>query len=137
MNKSKNKNKLLIELINKYKYNYNNFNCMICSEDKTFNEIIPSNNIYNDYYKLCEDNIKHQKDVFSKYNTLKQENKEMKINNLIVIIDEPYALSKDINYNNILFNGCYLKITFIICADTLYNIPIEIYNQIYRLLFKD
>lgn len=139
MNKSINRNKILIELINKYKEKYNVSNCMICSEDKTFNEIIPSNNIYNDYYKLCEDAIKHQEKEIS---ALEQENKEMKINNLLVIIDkpidDPYTLSKDKSFNNILYNGIHYGITFIICTDTLYNIPKEIYLYIRKLLlFKD
>lgn len=142
LNKSENKDKLLLQLYDNYKNKYNISKCMICSDNKTFKDLISSDNIYNDYNKICEDIIKNQSKILDENEKLKKEKNSLINKNILVIfdkkIDDPYALSKNINFQNIIYNNRNYGITLIINADIIYNVPKIVFNKLNQLLlFND
>ena len=57
---------------------------------------------------------------------------------MIKKIDDPYALSKNINFQNIIYNNRNYGITLIINADIIYNVPKIVFNKLNQLLlFND
>ena len=138
LNKSENKDKLLLQLYDNYKKKYDISNCLVCSDNIIFKDLIPSEHIYNDFNKICEDVIMNQSKILDENEILKKENKPMKNKNLLVIfdkhIDDPYALSKDINFHNIIYNCRNYGITLIICADIINNVPKVVFTKLNQLL---
>ena len=140
LNKSENKDKLLLQLYDNYKNKISN--CIVCSDNPTFKGLIPSDNIYKDYTKICEDVINNQSKILDENEKLKKEKLPLNNKNILVIfdkkIDDLYTLSKNVNFQNIIYNGRNYGITLIICADVIYNVPKVIFTKLNQLLlFND
>jgi len=86
LNKSENKDKLLLQLYDNYKNKISN--CIVCSDNKTFKDLISSDNIYNDYNKICEDIIKNQSKILDENEKLKKEKNSLINKNILVIFDK-------------------------------------------------